>query len=70
MISGKTNFIKRKQGTHAIPKKMQEGAQKSGRPSCMNGLLDRFAYCAGALELPIFVPMTSPEIMISTLRFC
>jgi hypothetical protein len=63
-------FHKAKAGDTRHAKKMQEGAQKVEPPSCMNVLLDRFAYCAGALELPIFVPITSPEIMISTLRFC
>jgi len=54
--------------------KMQEGARDPDHlpasKSWPSGKLSTPFYCCGALEDPIFVPITSPEIMISTLRFC
>jgi hypothetical protein len=54
--------------------KMQEGARETDRLPALkpspDGKLSTPFYCCGALEDPIFVPITSPEMMISTLRFC
>src|SRR6202042_3655546 len=57
-------------------KKMQEGVRRN-RKTLLHELVTpgrietaAVAYCWGELVLPIFVPITSPEIMISTRRFC
>ena len=61
---------------HPTPKKMQESLRQN-RKTLLHELVTpgrietaAVAYCWGELVLPIFVPITSPEIMISTRRFC
>jgi hypothetical protein len=71
MIDAMPIFTKRKEPLEKFPPpRKKTGSPALPRPTSCLKLASENIYCCGALDAPIFVPITSPEIMISTLRFC